>query len=583
MPGMTGRFLRSMMRGWKWLVNGVRQVPYRLQLLHDALAHDRTVALVEGEKDADALRALSIPATTNAGGPGKWSAELSEYFRDANVVLVPDNDDDGFAHINAVGAALTGIAKRIRVLMLPGLSAKGDASVWIGAGGTVEQWQALVDAAPDWVAPAPSSADDSAKAAAAEAEQRLIDELARLSQVEYDRRRRDAANELGVRRPTLDDAREARRAALAAQRAPPPLFGHWVVETWPEEVDGDALILAIMRRIRRHVVLTTDQALTVTLWVLMTWAHQEAAVHSPILLATSPEADSGKTTLINLICFLVRRGLSSVGISDASLYRIIEFYDPVICVDEGDTVLVNNDTLRAIINSGWTRGSGVPRCVGDTPHLFSTFCPRAIAMKGRKLPDTTLSRCVIIELKRRKPTEAVDRFKHVDDGDLGDLRRQAMRWTTDHIEALKAATPEMPAGFDNRVGDNWQLLLAIADLAGGEWPVRGRQAAIAIAKVVDAGDMSVGVRLLADIKSILEERGTDRIASADLAATLGAMEDRPWSEWKGGKPITTNGLARALKPFGIVPGTIRTSADATPKGYQLRQFKDAFERYLGGE
>ncbi len=60
------------------------------------------------------------------------------------------------------------------------------------------------------------------------------------------------------------------------------------------------------------------------------------------------------------------------------------------------------------------------------------------------------------------------------------------------------------------------------------------------------------------------------------------MEGRPWAEWKAGKPITANGLARVLAPFGIKPATIRTS-EGTPKGYQLGQFEDAFVRYLPGE
>src|SRR6202040_3306815 len=113
-----------------------------------------------------------------------------------------------------------------------------------------EQWHELVAQAPDWVPAAPpideaaktAVVDEEAKAAAAAREKELIDELASLSQTEYDRRRRSAASELGVRSSTLDSEREARRAALAAERAPAPLFGWWVVEPWPEEVDGDDLI-----------------------------------------------------------------------------------------------------------------------------------------------------------------------------------------------------------------------------------------------------------------------------------------------------------------------------------------------------
>jgi hypothetical protein len=90
------------------------------------------------------------------------------------------------------------------------------------------------------------------------------------------------------------------------------------------------------------------------------------------------------------------------------------------------------------------------------------------------------------------------------------------------------------------------------------------------------------VTLLADIRATFEERQQDRLSSAELVESLVALEGRPWAEWKGGKPITPNGLARLLAPFGIKPGTIRTSA-GTPKGYHRPQFDDAFARYLPEE
>jgi hypothetical protein len=78
--------------GWEWSVKGVRHVPYRLPELQEAIANDRTIVIVEGEKDADALWKLNIPATTNAGGAGKWSPALNEFFRDVDVIIIPDND-----------------------------------------------------------------------------------------------------------------------------------------------------------------------------------------------------------------------------------------------------------------------------------------------------------------------------------------------------------------------------------------------------------------------------------------------------------------------------------------------------------
>jgi hypothetical protein len=454
---------------WIGDLGDIAQVPYRLPNLRKALVAGATVFVLGGEAKADHLWAWSIPATYIARG-AKGNAEL---FRDADVVLMPDNDDDGYAYIEMIGAALSGIAKRIRVLRLPDLPDHGDVADWIAAGGSAKRLRELAEQAPDWN---PSPADekpDPAKKAAAEAdEQKLIGELARLSALEYDKRRERVARDLGVRKSSLDKEVEGRRAELAAEVEPTPLYPHWVVEPWPEAVDGDALIRDIVRRVRRHVVLTQDQALTVALWILMAWVHPGAAIYSPILLTTSAEANSGKTTLLNVIGFLVPRSLCTVGVTEAVLFRSIERWEPTIIVDEADTLLVHNEPLRTVINSGWTRGSGVPRCAGGvkTPHLFPTFCPKAIGMKGRKLPDTTMSRCIIIEIKRKKPSDRVEHFHHLDDPELANLRRRAQRWTMDNIATLKAAEPELPTGFDNRLGDNWRLMLAIADVAAGEWP-----------------------------------------------------------------------------------------------------------------
>jgi putative DNA primase/helicase len=565
---------------------------YRLPDVIKAIAAGQRIAVVEGERDADNLWNIGVPATCSPDGapkPGqgpKWRVAYSEMLRGADIVVMGDNDEQGRTHMAATACMSAGIAARVCTLNLaqhwPEIPEGGDISDWLEAGHTRQELIALWDQAPEWP-PKDHGADAEAKQKADAETQRLIDELARLDQLDYEKRRREAAREQGIRSSALDDAVGRRRDELAAERGPPPLFGHWVVEPWPEAVDGDALLLLIVRRIRRHVILTEAEAITVALWVLMAWAHQ-AAVFSPILLITSAEANSGKSTLLGLISFLVPRGLSSVGISPGALYRAIEKFQPTILVDEGDTAFLNNDDLRTVINSSWDKSSSsVLRCVGERhePHLFPTFVPKVIGMKGRKLADTTLSRCIDIGMRRKKPSERIEDFKREDDTGLEDLRRQGLRWSIDDVEALKIATPEMPAGFDNRLRNNWALMLAIADLAGGEWPERARQAAISVSNVVGAADASTGARLLADIKGIFEEKGVDRLPSSELVIALGAMEDRPWIEWKGEKPITANQLARLLRPFGVVPDSIRVG-NSTPKGYYLAHFQDAFERYLQG-
>jgi putative DNA primase/helicase len=407
----------------------------------------------------------------------------------------------------------------------------------------------------------------------------LIDELARLDSISYDRRREKAAEQLGIRVTTLDEEVKRRRAKRAGEAEEPPLFAHWADQPWPEPVDGDALILALVRRVRSHVVMSAEAALTVALWIIFTWVHAEAAIHSPILIVTSPEAECGKTTLLSLIGFLVRRALQSVGISPAALYRSIEKWAPTLITDEADVAFVQNDDLRAVVNSGWTRGQGVLRCEGDEhePRLFPTFCPKAIGLKGKKLPDTTASRAIIIELKRKLANEQIEDFRHTDDRGLQELRQQLLRWSVDNASTLRNASPSLPDGFANRVAANWHLLLAIAEAAGDEWAERARAAAAVIAKAKATLDASIGIQLLTDIRTGFGDK--DCLFSRMLIAILTDDPERPWAEYSRGKPLTQKQLANRLRAYGIVSDTVWIGNESA-KGYKRAAFEDVWRRYL---
>lgn len=126
-PDPTGR------EEWSWSVKGVRQVPYHLiDILN--LEGRGTVYVVEGEKDADKLKAAGFVATCNAGGAGKWPETFREFFGGLDVVIIPDNDDAGRNHCDLVGANLVGVAESVRICDLPELPHKGDVSDWIEAG-----------------------------------------------------------------------------------------------------------------------------------------------------------------------------------------------------------------------------------------------------------------------------------------------------------------------------------------------------------------------------------------------------------------------------------------------------------------
>lgn len=116
---------------WIWSTKDVRKIPYRLPELIEALAHERPVWIVEGEKDVDNLARLGIAATCNPGGAGKFPQPCIDALKGAHVVLCPDNDDAGRKHVEFVQSALAGIAASITRVTLPGLPEKGDVSDFI--------------------------------------------------------------------------------------------------------------------------------------------------------------------------------------------------------------------------------------------------------------------------------------------------------------------------------------------------------------------------------------------------------------------------------------------------------------------
>jgi hypothetical protein len=138
--------------GWIWSIKSVDPIPYRLPELLEAIAQDKPIFVVEGEKDVDRLAALGLVATTNAGGAGKWRPEFAPIFAGADVILIPDNDAAGEEHVNKVACQIKPHARRVRLLRLPDLPEKGDVSSWLDASGTRERLDALAEGAPEWKA-----------------------------------------------------------------------------------------------------------------------------------------------------------------------------------------------------------------------------------------------------------------------------------------------------------------------------------------------------------------------------------------------------------------------------------------------
>jgi len=141
--------------GWHWsLPKDHRRVLYRLPDVLSQAERGGWVFVVEGEKDADAIHALGLVATTSVGGAGKWRDTYARSLMGARVAILPDNDTPGAKHAQQVAASVDALtAGCATVLDLPDLPEKGDASDWIRAGGTADQLVRLAERNPRWEPP----------------------------------------------------------------------------------------------------------------------------------------------------------------------------------------------------------------------------------------------------------------------------------------------------------------------------------------------------------------------------------------------------------------------------------------------
>ncbi|MCK6556086.1 DUF3631 domain-containing protein [Candidatus Binatia bacterium] len=346
-------------------------------------------------------------------------------------------------------------------------------------------------------------------------------------------------------------------------------------------VDGAEWLTDVVDLLRTYVVMQDGCPEAAALWTLATFAVKTLDV-APLLAVTSPTPRCGKSTLLSLLTRLTARALPASNCSPSALFRCVEGLRPTLMIDEADTFVGDNEELRGILNCGHTRALAfVIRNVGDQhePRQFNVFGFKAIALIGR-LKATLADRSVEIGMRRRAPGEHVDRLR-LDrlDSACRRLRREATRWAADHATELRHADPAMPPSLHDRAADNWRGLIAIADLCGPEWGRRARDAAVTLSGS-DLDDGDAGILLLDDIRAIFADDGdADRLRTDVLLHRLCALPERPWGEWRRGKPLTARGLARLLTPFGVQSKQIRMGAE-NKHGYARADFAESFSRYL---
>jgi Protein of unknown function (DUF3631) len=180
-----------------------------------------------------------------------------------------------------------------------------------------------------------------------------------------------------------------------------------------------------------------------------------------------------------------------------------------------------------------------------------------------------------VQLQRKPPGAKVERLRRRDNEWCAALRSQASRWSMDNFDKLVDPDPQVPETLNDRAADNWRPLLAIADLAGGEWPQLARQACLTLSG--ETPEESLGVMLLADCRPAFGDDAV--IRSADLVHKLIADPEGPWAEYNRGDPITQRQLAKLLGTFGIISVNVRPEVGPQGKGYRRVDFEEAWARY----
>lgn len=344
-------------------------------------------------------------------------------------------------------------------------------------------------------------------------------------------------------------------------------------------IDMEDLLNNIEKHISEHVILPEGASTAIALWCLASFNINSFRIF-PKLMITSPEKRCGKSTVLDLIEAFSNRSLMTSNMTSAAIFRLIDSWQPTLIIDEADMFIAGGTTgMTGIINSGHAKNRAfVTRCVGDNHDVkkFSTWTPMVLASIG-DLQPTIMDRSVVITLKRKAKGETskcidVDLFDKVKSS-----REELLKWSNDHADDIKNNLVEPPYLGNDRTVDNWLPLFTLANQVSPEWRKKCEESYRLLNEHEDEPELAT--LLLADIRDILSNHDDDKISSADMVKKLLEDKDKPWGEFKNGRPITQSGLAKVLGNYKIKPKTIRYKGN-TPRGYELKQFTDTFERYL---
>lgn len=561
-----------------------------------ALRPDSPVLIVEGEKTVEAAKQLFPDYVVVTSSGGAKSANKSDWsvLQGRDIVIAPDNDEAGISYAKKIQELCTSIVSNVRFLYPKTLGKYTiENSSIVERQGEVPQGYDLADSLADgWTAELISQAmkderfspffvEDCIETSIANdniTTEELLTELAKLSDIEYGQRRKEAAKKLEIGVAFLDRAIKTKRCENQNNS---DFFAS--ITPFSNPVELKKLLEELEEVFKRYAVLPEHVTTALALWCVFTYLIDVMDI-APILVISSPEKRCGKTTLLSILLKLVYRPLPASNISSAALFRIIDAWKPTLIIDEADTFIKASEELKGVINSGHTRPTAfVIRNVGDdhNPKPFSTWGAKVIAVIG-DVPDTINDRSIVISLKRKFNHEIIEKIRNADPLIFDNLCSKLLRFANDNAGIIKNIRPSFPRDINisDRALDNWEPLLAIAGLAGKDWINKVYQAAQALSPN-ETDITSVGVELLQDIQKIFIEKNITEISTKELIEDLCEDEESRWVTYnfKGNdKSITARQISRILKEYEIKSKNVRFGGEVL-KAYEKIQFEDAWKRY----
>jgi hypothetical protein len=531
--------------GYEWGRGGRPAILYRLPQVLNAVATGTAVYIVEGEKCVEAMELAGKVATCNPFGAGKWRDEHTSALDGAKkIAIVADKDTPGYRHALAIYNSLSTNTAGAELKLLVAKDGK-DAADHLAAGHGVSDFVTTTVDELNTLLPGDATPENKA-----DADEDRVDEIAAF-----------------LDRPHV-------------QVEPQPL-AH--------------TLAGLAQYFQRYVVVDRLAIATCALWTAHTYIVAEYAYATPYLSFRSPEPGSGKTTALEAAELVAHRGIVVDDMTPATLFRIIDGYHPTVLYDEIDAVFGKDakDSLsqgiRQTLNSGYRKNKKAIRAVerknakgGYGLEMYDLYCPKGLAGINA-LPATLETRSITIPMKPAKKDERRDDFE-LDEAEREAvlLRSHLHAWSQDAATASaltdagrKPGRQEFLSARGNQI---WMILFRIADLAGGHWPTIAREAAREFSSSEQgAGELSGGVQLLADIRSVFLG---DKMATKDLVAALNASDDMPYGGWNKGDGMKTQELGHKLKRYRIKAKNVRMPDGHVPKGYEVGQFEDVWQRYL---